>query len=174
MKILIVGPVGSGKTTQAKLLADYLGIPSLGMGQVLREMAKENSPQGQSLKEDLDKGKLADDAIVAKIARERIAEEDCQNGFIFDGYPRSLTQIKLFDPGYDRVFYLDISDTVAEQRLLARGRDDDTPEIIKERLRIYHQETEPLLEFFEKQGILQKIDGGGTIEEIQERIRQNL
>lgn len=172
MKILVTGPQGSGKTTQAKLLAEYLAVPLIGTGDVLRALSKKNTKLGKKIKEVLDKGKLVDDVIAAGIVEERLSKSDCQGGFVTDGYPRSLHQIELLDLKFDKVFYIDISDKEVLQRLIKREREDDTPEVIAQRLRIYHEMTEPILSYFKTLGILERIDGLGEIDDIQARIRE--
>lgn len=174
MKILVTGPQGSGKTTQARLLAEYLGVSLVGTGDSLREMSKEDSSLGKKIKEALKSGDLVDDAIVAEVVQQRLKASDCQNGFIMDGYPRSLHQLEVFDPNFDLVFYLDISDEEVTQRLIKRGREDDEQEIIAERLRLYHELTEPILSYYQEKGILERIDGNGEIEDIQARIREKV
>lgn len=174
MKILVTGPQGSGKTTQSKLLAEYLNIPFIGIGELLRQIADTGSSEGIKIKQNLNVGKLVDDEIVANVAKERFKELDCQNGFVADGYPRTLDQINLFNPNYTKVFYLDINDDQVTKRLLKRGREDDTPEVIVKRLKIYHDETEPLLGFFRNKGILVRVDGSGSIDEVQNSIREIL
>lgn len=164
MKILLIGPQGSGKSTQAKLLAEDLRLPYLSTGDIFREM-------GEEIKQILDQGKLVDDQTTSKIVEEKLKESKYQNGFIFDGYPRTLEQIRLFDPGLDKVIYLDLPDQEATKRLLARGREDDTKELIAERLRNYHLQTDPILDYYKKKGILSSVDGMGSIKEIQSRIR---
>lgn len=164
MKILLIGPQGSGKSTQGKLLAQFLGLPYISSGNLFREM-------GGEIKQILDQGKLVDDQTTAKIVEAKLNGEEYGNGFILDGYPRTMEQIKLFDPGFDKVIYLDLSDKEATKRLLARGREDDTEELIAERLRNYHREINPILDYYRQKEILKQIDGLGSIEEIQQRIR---
>lgn len=164
MKILFVGPQGSGKSTQGKLLARFLGLPYVSTGDVFRGL-------GGEIKQILDQGKLIDDQTTSKIVEEKLKGEEYRNGFIFDGYPRTMEQIKLFDPGFDKVIYLFLSDAEAIKRLLARGREDDTEDAIAERLRNYHLQTDPVLDYYRQKGTLQKIDGLGSIEEIRRRIR---
>lgn len=164
MKILLIGPQGSGKSTQGKLLAQFLGLPYISSGDIFRKM------QGE-IKRILDQGKLVDDVTVSKIVKEKLQEEKYQKGFVFDGYPRTMEQIRLYDPGFDRVIFLDLPDDEATKRLLARGRQDDTPELIAERLRNYHHQTDPILDFFKKQGNLISVNGTASIEEIQHKIR---
>ena len=167
MKILLIGPQGSGKSTQAKLLAQYLGLPYISSGDIFRQM------QGK-IKQILDQGKLVDDETTAKLVESRLKEADCQNGFILDGYPRTEEQIKLFDPKVDKVIYLKLSDESIMKRLLKRGREDDTPESIRTRLNFYHEQTQPLLEYYQSLGILTEIDGEKPIDDVQSAIRSAL
>ena len=164
MKILFIGPQGSGKSTQGKLLAQFLGLPYISTGDIFRQDRGE-------IKQILDQGKLVDDQTTSKIVKEKLKELRYANGFVFDGYPRTLEQVRLFDPGYDEVISLEISDDIATERLLARGREDDTKELIAERLKNYHLQTDPMLDFYKQKGILTQIDGLGNIEEIQKKIR---
>ncbi|MBI2039998.1 nucleoside monophosphate kinase [Candidatus Microgenomates bacterium] len=171
-KILFVGPQGSGKSTQARLLAQFLHLPYISTGDIFRRLRQENSEEGRAIKQILDSGELVDDQITAELVKKGLKDIDVQNGFIMDGYPRTLEQIKFFDPGFDKVFYLKLSDEEALKRLLKRGREDDTEDLIAERLRIYHEQTDPILDFYQKKGTLITIDGEGIIEQIQDRIRR--
>ncbi len=164
MKILFIGAQGSGKSTQAKLLAQFLGLPYISTGDIFRQM------QGE-IKQILDQGKLVDDQTTSRIVEERLKKGDLENGFIFDGYPRTLEQMRLFDPGFDKVIYLDLPDEKASERLLVRGREDDTKELIAERLAHYHGQTDPILDYYRQKGILKSIDGSGSIDDIQQRVR---
>lgn len=174
MKILVTGPQGSGKTTQAKLLAKFLRLSVITVGDAMRQLAKTNTPDGRQVKQLLDLGQMAPDKVVADYVRPTIAKKDFQEGFVMDGYPRNINQLKLFDPHFDRVFYLDVSDKLAIQRLLQRGREDDIISLITERLRLYHKRTKPLLRLYKSQGILSRVDGTGLVKDIQERIREGL
>ncbi len=174
LRVLITGPQGSGKTTQAKLLAKFLRLPMIMTGDAMRELAKENTPDGRKVRKLLDLGQMAPDKIVAIYVRKQVLKKDYQRGFVMDGYPRTVSQLKFFDPCFDKVFYLDISDKLAIQRLLQRGREDDTAPLIKERLKLYHQRTKLLLNLYSNQGILSRIDGMGSISKIQQRMRKSL
>jgi len=166
MKILVMGPQGSGKSTQAKLLAEKFGYPHIEMGELLRSAAADKSEGAGKIRDCLEKGELLPLEDTAMILKNRLSKPDCQNGFILDGYPRNIEQVKYFLPNFDKVFYLDLSDEEALKRLLKRSRDDDTPELIKRRLEIFHQETKPIRAYFQKLGILKVVDGTPAIEEI--------
>lgn len=174
MKILITGPQGSGKTTQAEILAKHLNLPFVGAGDLLREFAKGRSEESVKVRQDLAAGRFVDDNVLAKLMSQNLAQSRFQNGFVADGYPRSFSQLKVFDPKFDQVFYLEISDEEAEERLLRRGREDDTAEVIKERWRWYHRETDPILDYYQKLGILVVIDAGRSIEEVTREIEAKL
>lgn len=174
MKILLIGPQGSGKSTQAGLLAEFLNLPKISTGDIFRQLAQEDSEEGRQMRQVMNEGKLIDDGTTAKIVGQRLQKDDVRNGFILDGYPRNLAQKELFDPGFNQVIYLKVPDEEVIKRLMARGREDDTLEAIKKRLELYYQQTEPLLDDYKNQGILVEIDGIGNIEEIQQRVRENL
>jgi adenylate kinase len=174
MKILITGPQASGKTTQAKAIASKLKLCFVDSGDLIRGFSKIEGEKNLQVKEALRDGQLIDNQVAADIVRERLLEADCQNGAVLDGYPRSIEQLKVFDPGFDRVFYLEVPDEVAVQRALRRGRVDDNPEIIRERLRIYHLKTEEIIKYFQDKGVLVKIDGSIYPEEVTEKIMENL
>lgn len=170
MKLIFLGPQGSGKSTQAKILAEKLDLPQIEMGQLFRDKQSENSEEGLLIKDALDTGKLVPDEIAVKTLKERVAKPDCQKGYILDGYPRNLAQLEGLEKDIDRVFYVRVSDEEAVNRLLKRSRGDDTEEIIRTRLEIYHDLTEPLLEFFKNKGILKEVDGERPIVEIAKDI----
>lgn len=174
MRIGIMGPQGSGKSTQAKLLADKLGLCILDTGQLIRDRAKEDDKTGKKLRELMGSGNLVGDQIPGELLQERTSKTDCQNGFIIDGYPRSLGQLEFFNPKFDKVIYLDISDEVAVERLSKRGREDDTPEGIKRRLEVFHNETKKIIEHYKKLGILIQIDANKSVEEVSENIEEQL
>lgn len=172
MKILFIGPQGSGKSTQAKLLAQFLNLPYLSSGDIFREIAKDEGELGQKIREMLNSGRLVDDQTTCEVVKKKLEEKDYHGGFIMDGFPRTLEQIKIFDPGFNLVFYLDVSKKISLERLLKRVREDDTPEVIEKRLIAYYIQTHPLLEYFNKLGILKEIDGEKSIDEIQDKIRE--
>lgn len=174
MKILFIGPQGSGKSTQAKLLSEYLNIPFVSTGDVFRDISKEDTEYGRVVKGFLDAGKLVSDDVVSKLVRQTLSHPEYQNGFILDGYPRTFNQVTYFDPGFDKVFYLELDDETAKKRLLERAREDDTDDLIAERLKIYHQLTDPIIDYYQKAGVFKTIDANLSIEEIQQEIRGSI
>lgn len=175
MKILFIGPQGSGKSTQARLLAQHLNVPFISFGDLLRVLASKDNVEGRELKSDMASGKLVDDNIAALVMEQRVSQDDCKLGFVSDGYARSLHQLSLFDPQFDLVIHLDISDAEVIDRLLKRAdvekRFDDTREAIKTRLSSYHQFTEPVLDRYRNEGILHTVSGIGEVSLIQKNIR---
>ncbi|MBI2019554.1 nucleoside monophosphate kinase [Candidatus Daviesbacteria bacterium] len=174
MKILLIGPQGSGKSTQAEFLAQFLNIPKISTGDIFRQIATEDSENGRKVREIQNSGKLVDDETTARIVEERLKQEDAAGGFIMDGYPRNIRQKDLFDPHFEKVFYLKVPDSEVTKRMLARGRADDTQESIKMRLNLYYQQTKPLLDYYKSQGILTEINGMGSAGKIQDEIRKNI
>ena len=174
MKIFLIGPQGSGKSTQAALLAEFLDLPKISTGDIFREFAEEDSEEGRQIRETMNQGKLIDDTETAKIVERRLQKEDVKNGFILDGYPRSLAQKQLFDPSVDKVIHLQVPDGEVIKRLMVRGREDDSLEAIKTRLNLYHEQTKPLLDYYKDQGILIEVDGVGSIEKIRDEIRKQV
>lgn len=168
MKILLIGPQGSGKSTQGKILADYLKVPYISTGDIFRQIAKTD----QRIKQILDAGELMDDETTVKLVKERLAERDSQNGFILDGYPRNLEQAEKIDLNFDKVFYIHIPEEEVLKRLLRRGRADDTEQSIKKRLELYYSQTQPLLDYYKRLGILVEVDGRGQIQAVQDEIKK--
>ncbi|MDP3948127.1 MAG: nucleoside monophosphate kinase [bacterium] len=177
MKILLIGPQGSGKSTQGKLLAQYLGVPYISTGDILRDIASQDTPEGKQIKQIIELGKLVDDITMRDLVKRRLEQSDCQNGFVIDGYPRSAEQADLFtahDFKLDKAVYLQVPEEKVVERLMNRGRADDTPELIKVRLENYNNKISNLLDFLEGMKILVKIDDIGSLEDIQQRIRETL
>lgn len=178
MNIVLIGPPGSGKGTQAELLGKELGVPVLNVGDLLFFRSQEEDAVGRKIKELQETGGMVDDKTTIKIVEEHIRGSYYKKGFVLDGFPRRLTQAKVLKIKLDRVIYLRVGDDVNMKRLLKRakeeGRKDDKPEIIKKRLKLYHQETEPVLDYYRKQGILEEVDGEQPIEVIFEDIFSRL
>ena len=182
MRILFLGAPGSGKGTQAKNLARGLEIPVISTGEMLREAVREGSPLGLKARATMEAGELVPDDLIIDLIRERLAREDARRGFILDGFPRTVEQARELDrllsaadlEGVTAVINLRVPEEVLLDRLHGRSaeerRSDDRPETILERLRVYHQKTEPLIGFYRNRGLLIDVDGMGDIAEIADRI----
>ena len=169
-----MGPPGSGKSTQAELLEEELGIPHLKAGDLFHYLSQEDTPKGREIKKIMESGELIEDEFVLRTVEEHLKNKQYQKGFIIDGTPRSLWQAKNFKVKLNRVIYLRVSDKVNLERLVKRGRKDDTPKIIKKRLKVYHQATKPMLKYYRQKGILTEIDGERLVEAIFEDIMEKL
>jgi adenylate kinase len=175
MRLLIVGPQGAGKGTQASLLAEHLGIPHISTGDIFRANVGAGTELGVLAKTYMDAGDLVPDEVTVAMVAARFDEPDAGRGFLLDGFPRTVPQAdKLGEiliergEGVDKVILLEVPDEILLERMLARGRADDTAEAISRRLELYHTETKPLLDFYA--GKLVEIDGVGEIDEVQQRI----
>lgn len=180
-RMLIMGPQGVGKGTQAALLAKHYGIPTISTGDIFRYNLKNGTELGKQARVYTDKGELVPDELTNSIVEDRLGMEDVKQGWILDGYPRSSSQVEALDrmlarmgTGLDAVVALDADRQVLMDRMRKRaqeeGRADDTPEAIAKRLDIYAHETRPLLNVYRDRGLLVEIDGVGRIEEISRRI----
>ncbi len=174
MKILFIGPQGSGKSTQADLLSRFLGLPKISTGDIFRQISTEDSEQGKKIRDLINAGNLVDDETTSEIVRNRLQQPDSKNGFIFDGYPRNIKQIELFDPGFDKVIYLKVPEEEVIKRMMARGRADDSLESIKKRLDFYFNQTQPLLDYYKQKRVLIEVSGMGDIERIQDEIKKSI
>lgn len=174
MKILLIGPQGSGKSTQAELLAKTLNLPRITMGDIFRQIAAEDSVEGQRIREVMEKGFLVDDQTAAELVKKRLEKADMQSGFIMDGYPRTIEQVNIYSPDFDKVIYLNVPREGVVERLLKRGRVDDCLQSINKRLDLYYQQTQPLLDHYKIKGILIEIDGSGSIESIEQKVRESV
>ncbi len=182
IKVVFLGPPGAGKGTQAKIIAEKYGIPLIVLGDILREAVKNQTELGKIAKEYMDKGELVPDEIVTGIIKEALLKVNAkEKGFILDGFPRTLNQAKAFEEmlkelgiNLDKVLFLDVPDEELIKRMLARGREDDTEEVIKNRLKVYYEKTAPVITYYEEKGILVKVDGLGDIEEVTKRIEKAL
>lgn len=174
-RVVLVGPPGAGKGTQAVGLAEKLGVPHISTGDLFRAHISEQSELGLQVKQYLDAGKLVPDSVTNEMVRERLDDEDAQNGFVLDGFPRNTAQADvlkgfLADAGHDldAVIEIQVDEDELVQRLLARGRQDDTEDVIRHRQSVYREETAPLLEYYSDR--LLTIDGVGEVDEVSERI----
>ncbi len=197
MKMILLGGPGAGKGTQAQILSERLEIPTVSTGALLREAIKEQTPLGMKAKSYTDAGGLVPDDVVIDMVRERLGKDDCQKGYILDGFPRTLAQAQALDTmaDIDLVLYLYVADETILERLGGRRvcescgatyhvlyqpsaagelcercggtlgiRDDDRPETIRKRLEAYHAQTVPLVEYYQKQGKLRKVEGQEEVE----------
>lgn len=176
MIFVILGPQGSGKSTQGKLLSRHLGLPLVDMGDILRARMEGQDPIAEKIRNIMKKGELLDDESLMTVFREEINRQEYKNGVVLDGAPRTLNQARLIDNEVklDKIFYLRVQDDVNTQRLLARGRADDTPELIAKRLGLYHKQTEPVLDYYRQKGILEEIDGIRGVEDIFKDIQNRV
>ncbi len=170
MNIIIIGKQGSGKGTQAKLIAKHYGLKHLSTGDLYRQKVAEKDAIALEMKEFSDKGELVPDELVLELVEQNLGEK----GTLFDGFPRTLEQAEKLDElaEINIVIELKISDEEVTERMLKRERIDDTPESIKKRLAIYKEKTEPLIEYYRPREIVREVDATGTVEEIFERIKQ--
>jgi adenylate kinase len=182
MRILILGPQGSGKGTQAKRLAASRGLAHVATGDILRSAVAEGSELGRRVRPILERGDLVPDDLMIEVIRKRVEGED---GYVLDGFPRTLPQAEALDAmlaeiekPFDAVLLLQVSDDVATGRLAARaameGRADDSPEAIRNRLRLYHERTEPVVDRYRVDGTLIPVEGEGSVEEVSAEIEDAL
>lgn len=199
MKIILLGAPGAGKGTQAEILCERLSIPTISTGNIIRHALKSGTEMGKKAQEYVDKGDLVPDAVVIGIIRERLQQEDCQNGFILDGFPRTIPQAEALDQmgvTIDKVIDIEVPDEKIIQRLSGRRvcescgasyhleykapgqpgvcdkcagtlvqRKDDHKETVAERLKVYHEETEPLKDYYKRQGKLVVVQGQDEVED---------
>ncbi len=193
MNLILLGAPGAGKGTQAEVISEHLHIPTISTGNIIREALKSGSELGEQARSYMDKGALVPDEIVIGIIKERLAEDDCQNGFILDGFPRTIPQAEALDRMgvvIDRVIDIEVADDVIARRVSGRRvclacgatyhieykkpavdgvcskcgdtlvqRKDDHPDTVKDRLRVYHEQTEPLKSYYAQSGKLKIVEG---------------
>lgn len=199
MKLILLVPPGAGKGTQAEILNKKLGIPTISTGNILRAAVKNGTPVGLKAKEYMDAGKLVPDEVIIGVISERLAEADCQNGFILDGVPRTIPQAEALEKAgisFDAVVSIEISDEEIVERMAGRrvctacgapyhvknmppkvegvcdacggkleARADDKPEVVRDRLQVYHKETAPLKDFYAARNLLKTVDNQPTVAE---------
>ena len=178
-RLLIVGPPGAGKGTQAAMIARALGIPHVSTGEMLRGQVARGTDLGKRAKVIMDAGDLVPDEIVIAMVKERLAEGDAACGFLLDGFPRTAAQAEALDREVadrplEMVLCLEVGEYEVVRRLLKRaeieGRSDDTEETIRNRMAVYRAQTEPLIAYYRRKGILRPVEGVGSIEETFSRI----
>lgn len=199
MKLILLGPPGAGKGTQAEILNKKLNVPTISTGNILRAAVKNGTPVGLKAKEYMDAGKLVPDEVIIGVISERLAEADCQNGFILDGVPRTIPQAEALEKAgiqFDAVVSIEISDEEIVERMGGRrvctacgapyhvknlppkvegvcdacggkleARADDKPEVVRDRLKVYHKETAPLKDFYAARNLLKTVDNQPTVAE---------
>lgn len=181
VRLLIVGPPGAGKGTQATGIAERYGIPAISTGDIFRKNIKEGTELGKLAQEITSRGDLVPDSLTNDLVRDRLAEDDAQGGFLLDGYPRTLAQVEALTAllgsqgvDLDAVISLTVDEDVVVERLLKRaeeqGRVDDNEETIRHRQHVYREETEPLLVVYRERGLVVEVDGMGSIDEVGEAI----
>ena len=183
--ILLLGPQGAGKGTQGRLIASEYGIPHVATGDMLRAAMADGSELGRQVRPIYDSGRLVPDNLMIALIRERLSGEDAREGFVLDGFPRTMAQADALEEtlreigrDLDVVFEFQIPDEVGRERMLKRaseeGRTDDTPEAIDERLRLYHEETKPLIEYYRTRGNLVGVHGDRPVNQVFSEIQQTL
>ena len=202
MNLIFLGAPGAGKGTQAEIVSERFAIPTISTGNIIRAALKNGTEMGKKAKEFVDAGKLVPDDVVIGIIRERLSEDDCKNGFILDGFPRTIPQAEALDSmgiKIDAVIDLEVADEVIVQRMSGRRvcpdcgmsfhieskkpmvegicnkcgaqliiRKDDEPQVILDRLKVYHEQTEPLIDYYTKQGKVRVVNGQDTVEQTTE------
>ncbi|VEI12829.1 adenylate kinase [Trueperella bialowiezensis] len=181
-RLLIMGPPGAGKGTQAKNVSADLGIAWISSGELFRQTIRSGSELGEQIASYINNGNLVPDEVTDRMVADHLRALDPRvNGFLLDGYPRTLSQVGAldrilaeYDAPLDAVIELEIPDDEIVSRLLLRaekeGREDDTEDVIRHRIEVYHESTEPLLAVYRERGLLVGIDGMGTIDEVRERL----
>lgn len=181
MRLLIMGPPGAGKGTQARLIAEHYGIPAISTGDIFRAMKTADTPLARQVRDIMDSGGYVSDEITNQIVEERLSQPDCEPGFLLDGYPRTSAQVDTLDAALaasgtplDVVLALVADENEVVARLLKRaeteGRSDDNEETIRVRQHVYAEQTAPLLDIYREHGLLVEVDGLGEIDEVSARV----
>lgn len=185
MRLVLLGPPGSGKGTQATLLKDRLEIAHISTGDLLRAAVAAETELGKIAKATMDAGELVSDDLVLQLLEERLNQSDVARGYILDGYPRNLAQAEALDQlltrlnqRIDHALALNVDEEQIVQRLAQRaseqGRTDDSEDVVRHRLHVYQEQTAPVASYYENQGLLTNIDGVGSVEEINQRLQAAL
>lgn len=185
MNLLVLGPPGSGKGTQAAVIAGTHGIPHVSTGDMFRAAIADGTTLGARVKAIIDAGELVPDELTTELVQERLARTDALEGFVLDGYPRNLGQAQALDDwlsvagrAVEAALFFELSDAIATERALGRaaasGRSDDTPEVIARRLELYHAETEPVVEFYRALGVLVPLHAERSIDEVSAELEAAL
>lgn len=184
-RLLIIGPPGAGKGTQANAIAQRHGIPAISTGDIFRANIQGQTELGTRVQQIIESGELVPDSLTNEIVADRLQQDDAREGFLLDGYPRTVEQVHALDgmlapidAALDAVILIEVDTEAVIDRLLKRaeleGRADDTEEVIRHRQEVYQEQTAPLIRIFEDRGILVRVDGMGTVETVQQRIEAAL
>jgi len=184
-RMMLLGPPGAGKGTQALRLVEKLGIPQISTGDMLRGAVAAGTDVGRQAQEYMDRGELVPDAVVIGVAEERLAQDDAESGFVLDGFPRTAAQAEALDAlleqmgtHLERCVVLVVDEDSLVARLLGRakieGRSDDSEGPIRTRMSVYRAQTAPLVDYYRKRGVLAEVDGLGSVEEVAKRIEEAL
>ncbi|HHY48329.1 MAG TPA: adenylate kinase [Alphaproteobacteria bacterium] len=190
MRLILLGPPGAGKGTQAKILIEAYGIPQLSTGDILRSAIAAKTPMGLAAKEIMDRGDLVPDEVVNGIISERLDQEDAKKGFILDGFPRTIPQAQALDEmlaekgmKLDAVIEISADPDVLIERIVNRAREsatttgaraDDNIEVVRNRLNVYRELTEPLVDYYKARGLVRTVDGMQSVEDVTASIRRAL
>ena len=177
MRLILLGPPGAGKGTQAKILVEAYGIPQLSTGDILRSAIQNRTPLGLAAKEVMDRGDLVSNDIVNGIVSDRLDADDCKAGFILDGFPRTIGQAEALDGmladkgmALDAVIEMTADADVLVARVINRAKEsnrpDDNPEVIRKRLEVYKNDTAPLVDYYRKRGLVKTVDGMAPVEQV--------
>ncbi len=179
--IILLGPPGSGKGTQSEFLVEALGVPQISTGDMLRAAVAAGSELGKKVESIMNSGALVSDELIAEVVKDRLAQDDAQRGFLLDGYPRTepqaaVLQTILEESGIDldHVILIDVPEEELIARAVARGREDDKEEVVRERQRVYREKTAPLIDYYRAQGLLREVDGNRSIEDVTQSLREVL
>lgn len=175
MRLLFIGPPGAGKGTQAGKVAARLGIPHVSTGEMFRDHVSRNTDLGKKVEAIMAAGDYVPDEVTVAMLSERINQDDAEGGYILDGFPRTEAQVAsldrlLGDEGLDRVVVFEVDEDELTERLLARGRADDTEDTIRNRFKIYLEQTQPLIDIYDERGLTVRVNGIGDVDEVTERI----
>ena len=180
-RVLLFGAPGSGKGTQAALLAERLGVPAISTGEMLRAAVVAGTDLGRKVEGILAAGVLVDDDTMAEVVRDRLALPDARRGFLLDGYPRTLPQAATLEDilrrqgaGLDAAILLEVPEAELVRRLIGRKREDDREQVVRERLHVYEEKTAPLIGYYHQRGLLRRVDGHRTVPEVADAILDTL
>ena len=177
MRVIMLGGPGSGKSTYSKFITKHFQIPHVYTGDMMRDLAKQDTPIGRRVKSALDKGDYVDTKIVLDTLEARLQRKDTKRGYVLDGFPRSMQQVREMERrniGYDHVVFLDVAEDEVVRRLTSRGRADDKPDIIKNRIAVYKRETMPVIKHFKNKMLNIRVEGGEQIEDVAANIIDRL